>query len=252
MQPMPIHRSQVNHIDPVTNRPVRIKVVRSPETNRRVRVTVGRASSGSVLPRPHPHEFFERKAADGPTETPFAEAFKVTYCGDPAEDYLSWMRETAQWMGQVRLAAEEERRSGRRMLERGYVTRMSRPHTGFGIFPDPPSDPEVAKMSMLALSKNQKRYAMKNPLYSETRVDVRGSMITPALEKARRDKVHRIEVRRARMRRGMEAAGVKMGVGRRPHNRWWLAYGGTPKGFPVDPKSRGFQPPKKAKNRARV
>ena len=233
LEPQPVHRSQVNLIDPVTKVPVRVAIRTDKETGKQVRVTVGNASSNSVVPKPHYQQFYEVKASNGPNDTPLAEALKVTYCGDPAEDYLSWMRETAAWMAQVRAAADAERAAGTYQLQRGYITRQSRPHTGFGIRPDPPA-PEVAAKSMLPMSKKQARWTQKNPFVSQVPVDERGSLVPPSVWRARRRFVFKMEVRQARMRKGQLRAGRIMGPRRKPHNRWWLAAGGTPVGTPVD------------------
>jgi len=75
----PIHASNVRVLDPVTGKPIRIGF-KFTETGKRVRVTKGRNSSGSIVPIPA--RCFDRereRRPAGPRDTPREEVLRVTY-----------------------------------------------------------------------------------------------------------------------------------------------------------------------------
>ncbi|GMH43707.1 hypothetical protein BSKO_11629 [Bryopsis sp. KO-2023] len=85
----PIHYSNVQLIDPVNQSPVRCQW-RYLEDGTKVRISVGRKASGSVIPRPD--ILLKRQtpisSSVGVRDTPMSEARKVTYT--PSSSFSTW------------------------------------------------------------------------------------------------------------------------------------------------------------------
>ena len=83
LKEMPIHRSNVRPVDPVTGKAVRISY-RFLEDGSKVRVTVGKNASGEILPKPEMLIGERRKprpVVDGPKDTPPDTVGKTTFNG---------------------------------------------------------------------------------------------------------------------------------------------------------------------------